>query len=187
MKQKTVLLAALGLVLLAGTARAEVAFQFAIPNVNLPESSAVSGLRLSFLHGKNASQRGLDLGLLSVSETQTFSGLALIGGISRVTGNMDGGAAFSLVNWHSGSDSGLNAAFINLVNDTRDGFNLAFVTIADSSTGVDLGGFNLSKASTAQIGFVNVTDRIDSFQLGFLNVAENGFLPIFPFFNFPAN
>lgn len=186
MKQKIALLVALGLVLLAGTARAEVAFQFAVPNANLPASSAVSGLRLSFLHGENASQRGLDLGLLSVSETQTFSGLALIGGISRVTGTMEGGAAFSFVNWHSGRDSGLNAAFINVVNDTRDAFNLGFVTIADSSTSVDLGGFNLSKASTAQIGFVNVTDRIDSFQIGFLNIAENGFLPIFPFFNAPA-
>ena len=181
-RTKTVLAAvAAALLLAAGSAHADAAFQFAIPNVRLPESSAVSGLRLSFLHGKNSSQRGLDLGLLSVSETQTLSGLALVGGISRVTGQMDGGAAFSLVNWHSGRDSGLNAAFINIVDDTRDAANLGFVTIADSGT-----GFNLSETSTAQIGFVNVTDRIESFQLGFLNVADNGFLPIFPFFNFPA-
>lgn len=186
-RTKTVLAAvAAALLLAAGSAHADAAFQFAIPNVRLPESSAVSGLRLSFLHGKNSSQRGLDLGLLSVSETQTLSGLALVGGISRVTGQMDGGAAFSLVNWHSGRDSGLNAAFINIVDDTRDAANLGFVTIADSGTGFDLGGFNLSETSTAQIGFVNVTDRIESFQLGFLNVADNGFLPIFPFFNFPA-
>ena len=50
---------------------------------------------------------------------------------------------------------------------------------------MDLGGVNISKSSTAQIGFVNVTKHIKSFQFGFINMAENGFLPIFPVFNFP--
>ena len=52
---------------------------------------------------------------------------------------------------------------------------------------VDLGGFNLSKSSTAQIGFVNVTDEIKSFQFGFLNMADNGILPVLPIVNFPKN
>jgi hypothetical protein len=47
------------------------------------------------------------------------------------------------VNLHEGNDSGLTAAFINMVN------------------------------------------KAEGLQLGFLNIAKNGFLPAFPFFNFP--
>lgn len=186
MKRLTSTLFALGLVCLAGPVYAQASFQFAAPDLNLPDRSDVSGIRISLLHGKNRSQRGLDLGLLSMSETSTFSGLGLIGGISRVTGNMEGGAALSFVNWHDGHDSGMNGAFINIVNDTRDAFNLGFVNVADNATSFDLGGFNMSRSSTAQVGFLNVTDRIESFQIGFLNMAKNGFLPVFPFVNFPA-
>lgn len=175
----------LGLILFANQAYAQAAFQFAAPGVRVPDSPTVHGLRFSVIHGKNQGQHGLDLGLLSMSETSNFSGLALICGISRVTRETSGGAAFSLVNWHSSRDSGMNGAFINILNDTEGAFNLGFVTVADGGTAVDLGGFNMSRSSTAQIGFVNVTDKIKTFQFGFLNIAKNGFLPVFPIFNFP--
>ena len=38
-----------------------------------------------------------------------------------------------------------------------------------------------------RLGFVNVTRKIENVQIGFLNFAENGFLPVFPFFNLPKN
>ncbi len=176
---------AFALVFCASPAFAQAAFQFAAPNLQAPKNPDVSGMRLSFLHGENRSQRGLDLGLLSMSETSNLSGLALVAGVSRVTGQMSGAAAFSLVNWHSGSDSGMNGAFVNALNEAGEAFNLGFVTIANGATMVDFGGFNMSKRSTAQIGFLNVTDEIKSFQFGFLNMAKNGFFPIFPIVNFP--
>jgi hypothetical protein len=185
MKRSVAITLALGLILFAKGAYAQVAFQFAAPNLRVPNSSEVSGVRFSIIHGKNQRQRGLDLGLLSMSETSTLSGLALIAGISRVTTGMSGGAAFSLVNWHSGRDSGMNGAFINVLDDTQGAFNLGFVNVAKRGTAVDLGGFNMSRSSTAQIGFLNVTDEIKSFQFGFLNIAKNGFLPVFPVVNFP--
>jgi hypothetical protein len=98
---------------------------------------------------------------------------------------MSAGAAFSLVNYHTGRDTGVNAAFVNLLEDAGGAFNTGFITIARGPTLVDLGGINMSARSTAQIGFVNITKEIESFQLGFLNMAENGFLPVFPIFNFP--
>lgn len=177
----------LGLVLLAGGAYADVAFQFAAPNFQAPRSPDVTGMRFSIFHGKNRSQRGFDLGLLSMSETSRFSGFALVSGVHRVTGDMSGGAAFSIVNWHSGRDSGMNGAFVNVLEDTQKAFNMGFVNVASRGTAVDLGGFNMSRSSTVQIGFVNVTDEIKSFQFGFLNIAKNGFLPVFPIFNFPRN
>ena len=176
---------AISLVFFANAAFAQVGFQFGAPNFQAPKNPEVNGVRFSVIHGKNQVQSGLDMGLLSMSETANFSGLGLICGISRVTEQMSGGVAFSLVNWHDGSDSGMNGAFINVLNDATHAFNMGFVTVAKGGTMVDLGGFNMSKSSTAQIGFLNVTDEIKSFQFGFLNMAKNGFLPIFPIINFP--
>lgn len=173
------------LLLLAHGAAAETPFQLALPSLNVPSDPQVSGMRLSFLYGKNSRTQGFDVGVLSVSETSDFSGLALVGGVSKVTGRMDSGVAFSLVNYHTGTDSGVNGAFINLLNEAPGAFTTGFVIIAKGTTLVDLGGVNVSKSSTAQIGFINVTKRIKSFQFGFINMAENGFLPVFPVFNFP--
>lgn len=180
---KPVLLA-LALLLVAGPSPAETGFQFAAPNLNAPDDPHVDGVRLSFLHGRNQRTRGLDLGLLSMSETAHLSGVAIVAGVSRVTGAMSSGVALSAVNYHTGRDSGVNAAFVNVLDDAGDAFNTGFITVA-RETLVDLGGINVSERSTAQIGFVNVTDEIRSFQFGFLNMAKNGFLPVFPVFNFP--
>ena len=171
----------------ANLASAETAFQFAAPNHQSPADPNVNGVRFSILHGRNQSVRGLDLGLLSLSETSNLSGLSLVLGMSKVTGEMSGGAAISLFNLHTGSDTGVNAAFINRINSAENALNIGFVNIADSVTLVDVGGLNVSKRSAAQLGFINVTKEITSFQFGFLNIAENGFLPWFPIFNFPRN
>src|SRR5215471_11140190 len=72
---------ALALVLCAGPAFAQAKFQFAVPNFRAPDSPDVSGMRLSLLWGENQSQRGFDAGLLSLSETSTFSGMGLILGV----------------------------------------------------------------------------------------------------------
>ena len=140
------LLLAIALQTLAGVTSAETGFQFAAPNHRSPEDPHVNGVRFSIFHGKNQSMRGLDLGLLALSETESLSGLALVLGISKVTGDMSGGGAISLINVHTGRDSGLNAAFINRVNDASDAVDVAFV-----------------------------------------NIAGNGFLPVFPIFNFPKS
>jgi hypothetical protein len=169
----------------AGAALADTPFQLAVPNANVPRDPHVRGVRLSFLHGENQSTRGVDFGVLSLSETSRASGVAFIAGVHQVN-QMAGGAAFSLVNYHTGRDSGMNGAFINVLTDTRRAFNLGFVTYVEGPTLVDLGGINISRSSTVQIGFLNMTDRLESFQFGFLNMADNGFLPIFPVFNFPV-
>ena len=178
------LILSLCLILCAGAAGATTPFQLGVPNANVPNDPHVNGMRLSFIWGKNSRTDGFDMGILSMSETSQLSGLALVGGVSKVTGGMDGGVAFSLLNYHTGSDSGVNGAFINLLNNAN-GFNTGFVQIAQGTTMVDLGGVNVSQSSTVQIGFINVTKRIKTFQFGFINMAENGFLPIFPVFNFP--
>ena len=133
------------------------------------------------------SVRGLDFGLLSLSETADLSGLGLVIGMGKVTEKMSGGAAISLINVHSGSDTGLNAAFVNRINTLESGANFGFVNVSDGYSMVDLGGLNVSDRSSVQLGFLNVTKKLTGLQIGLLNLAENGFLPMFPFFNFPKN
>ncbi len=173
------------LLLYANMASAETFFQFSAPNHQSPEDPDVNGVRLSILHGKNQSVRGLDVGLLSLSETSNLSGVSLVLGIGKVTGEMSDGLAISLINLHTGRDTGINAAFINRVNSVESGLNFGFVNIADGTTMVDVGGLNVSSRSTAQVGFINITKEITGFQFGFVNIAKNGFLPVFPIFNFP--
>jgi hypothetical protein len=169
----------------ASAALAEVPFQFAAPALRAPDDPNVNGVRFSIFYGTNERVRGLDFGLLSLSETTNLSGLGLVAGLGKVTGTMSGGAAISLINIHSGSDTGLNAAFVNLLNDASSAVDVGFINVAEGATMFDLGGLNVSNSSTVQLGFVNVTKNIKGVQIGFLNVAENGFLPVFPFFNFP--
>ena len=157
-----------------------------VPNGRAPDDPHVNGVRLSFFHGRADSVRGFDLGLLSVSRSRDFVGFAVTAGMNKVTGDMNG-AAISLINVHDGRDAGLNAAFINQLGDPDGAVNIGFVQISEGESMMDIGGLNVSKKSTVQLGFVNVTKRITGFQFGFLNVAENGFLPVFPIFNFPGS
>lgn len=165
-------------------ALADAGFQFAVPDRNFPDDP-VAGARVSIFWGNNDRTKAFDLGLISMSETRVRSGFGLIWGISRVTERSDGAVTLSFVNYHTGTDKGMNGAFINLVNDTTAAFNLGFVQIADGATSFDLGGVNVSKQSKVQLGFINITKEITGFQFGFLNMAENGIFPIFPFFNYP--
>jgi hypothetical protein len=74
--------------LFAGAAVAETGFQFAVPNFNAPSDPNVRGLRFSFLHGKNRSMRGVDFGLLSMSETSRASGVAFVACVHKVSEEM---------------------------------------------------------------------------------------------------
>ena len=93
-------------------ALAETAFQFAAPNLRAPDDPNVSGIRFAVFHGKNQSVRGVDFGLLSLSETANLSGFSAVLGIGKLSGNMSG-CASGLINVHTGKDTGVNAAFIN--------------------------------------------------------------------------
>jgi len=165
---------------------AEASMQFATIDTRAPDDPDVNGLRFSLLHGDARRIRGLDLGLASLSESDQLSGLRLTLGVSRLRGDMEG-VDLSLVNVHSGRDRGVDAAFVNHVNEVADGVQVGFLNLADGATVLDIGGLNLSRSSRLQVGFINVTDHIHSLQFGFVNLAKNGFLPVFPFFNFPKD
>jgi hypothetical protein len=174
----------LSLLVFSQAALAETPFQFAAPGLRAPDDPSVNGIRFSVLHGKNQRVRGVDFGLLSLSETTNLSGFSAVLGMGKLTGNLSG-CASSLINVHTGRDIGVNAAFVNRVNTVESGANIGFLNIADGYTMVDLGGLNVSDRSSVQLGFLNITKKLTGVQIGFLDIAENGFLPMFPIFNFP--
>ena len=180
---KRLILALLVLILLPLSVQAETSAQFQMVG-RAPDDPDVNGFRLVLLYGKNKSVRGLDLGLANFSEQETFNGFSFIMGISR-TSVSSSGCACSFVNIHEGKSSGFNGAFVNLVKNMETGANVGFVNVTENSSSVDIGGLSMSKKSKTQIGFVNFTEELGTLQIGFLNFAENGFQPMFPFFNYP--
>jgi len=172
------------LCLLATPAIAETSFQFSFAGAQAPEDPDVNGFRIALFHGKNTSVRGFDLGIASFSEAGNQSGFSMNWGIGKVTGQSSG-LASGFVNVHTGVDSSFNAAFINSIKTQKSGVNLGFINVTDGFSNVDISGIGISNESKGQVGFINITTKINNVQIGFLNFAENGFLPVFPFFNFP--
>lgn len=170
----------------ASGSSAQAAFQFSAPGLRAPDDPHVNGIRLSVFTGRNQSVRGLDLGLFASSATGDLTGFQSVLGIGRLSGDLQG-CAFSLVNLHEGRDRGVNAALFNRVHRMENGLNLGAMNLVDDYSRVDVGVLNLSERSGVQVGILNMTTHIEGVQLGFLNFADNGFLPIFPFFNFPRN
>jgi hypothetical protein len=172
------------LCILATPAAGETSFQVSAAGARAPEDPNVDGFRLVLFYGKNQSVGGFDLGVASLSEAANASGFSMIWGLGRVTGRSSG-LASSFVNVHSGVDTGVNAAFINSVDTLKSGANIGFINVTDGYSNVDVSGMGISKKSKVQVGFVNITGEIESLQIGFLNVAENGIFPVLPLFNIP--
>jgi hypothetical protein len=172
------------LCLLTTPAIGETSFQFSAAGAQAPVDPDVNGFRVVLFYGKNESVGAFDLGIASWSEAANSSGVAMIWGLGRVTGRSSG-LASGFVNLHAGEDSGVNAAFINSVKTMKSGVNIGFINFTDGFSSVDISGMAISKESKVQLGFVNLTEKINGIQIGFLNFAENGIFPVFPFFNIP--
>jgi len=183
MKKMTTWCAALAM--LAGASSAMAApIQLSIPGQNFPAEQQVEGVRFAFLNGKTHSVEGINISILGLSEVDQLKGIDLgfFFGASRVKSQFTG-AAFTLVNWHQGHDTGLNVGFVNLVNQV-DGFNLAAVNVSEGNSLANLGFINYAGRTTFQLGFVNATKQLDGLQIGLVNFAENGVLPVMPLVNF---
>ena len=135
---------------------------------------------------------GIDLCLFNLYETRG-TGLQLIGldcsskNESRITGCQIGGllrscvrgAQIGAITYNPGIDRGrnrreslgkcLNLGVLNF--DLTEGFQIGVLN-------------NTSEGNPVQIGLFNTAFDGSPFQIGLLNINPNGFLPIFPFFNY---
>ena len=134
---------------------------------------------------------GIDFCLCNIYGTGWGAGLQMIGvdfsthDDSKITGCQIGGILTSAVrgaqigavtyNPKVGINRGrsfgkcLNLGVMNL--DLTEGFQVGVVN-------------NTSEGNPVQVGLFNTTFEGSPFQIGLLNINPNGFLPIFPFFNY---
>ena len=151
---------------------------------------------------------GIDFCLFNLNETRG-TGLQVIGldcsakNDSRITGCQIGGllrssvrgAQIGAITYNPGrqglhSDSAVlrDGTGIDRGHDYRDSpgkcLNLGVLNF-DLTEGFQVGVLNnTSDGNPVQIGLFNTTFDGSPFQIGLLNINPNGFLPIFPFFNY---
>jgi len=175
----------LGMLLLVSTmAFADTPIQLStVGNINLPEGN-VTGVRFPLLYGKTDTVKGVDLHILAVGETNSFTGLQfplLIAG-GNIVNNEFKGVGFGLFNYHKGHSTGALIGPVNISNEVK-GLQWGFVNYSKGRSTVDLGAINISQGAAFQLGFFNMTNDLTGVQIGLINMAKTGFLPIFPFFN----
>ena len=124
----------------------------------VPSSQGIKGARLSLFYGNNTTLKGFDFVFL---------------GVNRVKSDMTG-VQLGLVNWtESGEQAGAQLGLVSLTGGYFKGAQLGWA-------------FNYAKEVTGlQFGIVNYAERLHKgLQLGLINIAKNGFLPIFVITNF---
>ncbi|HJO93211.1 MAG TPA: hypothetical protein QF753_07415 [Victivallales bacterium] len=70
-----------------------------------------------------------------------------------------------------------------------EGAQVCLVNINKNVIGAQVGIYNGTDVMEqgAQVGIVNNAKKSDAIQIGLINIMENGFLPVFPFFNYPKS
>ena len=104
--------------------------------------------------------------------------LAILGNKARLVGGWQiGGINFAERVY--GQQLGLGSATIDFYGIQSS----CFVNMASSGHGLQLAAYNcVGDLTGVQLGLVNQASH--GFQIGLININENGFLPVFPFFNF---
>jgi len=152
------------------------------------EAVSVEGLRLSLIRGANRDVSGFDLSCLATRTLGSLRGLQ-IAPANDVEGDGSGVQIAFFTSYVEGGFRGLQLSGIAGRAGRGTGAQIAAVH-SDASV---WRGFQISLATRAgemkglQIGLLNRARELEGLQLGLLNFNENGFLPVFPFFNFGAS
>ncbi len=169
---------------LATNLLADAGSQFQFAGLKSSEDENVDGFRFSMLYGSSNRMSGFDLGLASYARSNQFEGFGPLLGIGHVTGDSNG-CLCSIVNVVEGTASGANLGFLNVFGEAPEAVNLSFMNVTEGTSNVDIAAMAVSKKSKVQVGLLNITGEIERFQIGLLNIAENGIAPVFPLFNMP--
>lgn len=133
----------------------------------VPQDQSVKGFRFSLLYGRNYDMEGLDISLVGLNDND-FSGVqfAAVG----ITKKKFTGVQWAAISWAGESLEGAQLGFFNGTKDMK-WIQVGTINYAESVEGI-------------QLSFINFTDYLHGIQVGILNFAKNGFMPVFPLFNF---
>lgn len=109
------------------------------------------------------------------------------------------GAQTGFVNHAARSVEGLQIGAVNVARGRAQGAEISAVNVMGSTNGAQIGLVNVTerfnrgasfgvvnyapKAEGLQLGLVNVTENLHGIQIGAINVAKNGVLPVLPIMN----
>ena len=161
---------------LAGAAGAEpppasVQLALANPVQWVDADRSVTALRLSIINGENVDVTGFDLSGVVTVTTGTVRGLQ-IALVNQVIGECKGVQLGGFVNYVEGRLSGLQLSTAGAYAGDGSGAQItAFLAQAKSFRGFQMALFTWA-------------DEMQGLQIGFLNFNKNGFLPVFPIFNY---
>jgi len=134
-----------------------------------PEDTAIKGVRLNVIYGKNVAVTGLDIGIINHSGSDGFRGLQY--GLVGISDDDFIGWQNNFINISKGEVQGFQSALVN-TTPNMSGFQLGFVNHANDMSGFQLGLVNFAERMTKglQIGVVNI-------------IREGGRFPVFPVVN----
>ena len=102
----------------------------------------VSAFRFNLIYGKNASVKGVDLGLVNQTTTRS-SGLQW--GFVNVNDGGFKGVQLAAFSYNKGTTDGLQWSTVNYAG-TAGGLQLAFLNYAKSLQGIQIGVLNIAKS-----------------------------------------
>ncbi|MBW2420384.1 MAG: hypothetical protein JRH19_17720 [Deltaproteobacteria bacterium] len=150
---------------------AAVQLAFLDPIQTIEQERSIRGMRLCLLRGANQGLTGVD-----------------VSAVATVTQGSMRGLQIAVANQVSGGVTGLQlGAFMNEVGGDLRGVQLSAVTSQVSGgTGVQIATVyaDVKQLKGLQVGIVTHAEELHGLQLGLLNFNKNGFLPVFPIFNF---
>jgi hypothetical protein len=160
----------------AGAGRAEGP----VPSVSPIQVSILPGVQLL---SQDVPIWGLDLNLIRGSQ-QTVLGLS-VGFMNEVSENLSG-LGLGAINLANGNATGIQAGAGNAVEGRFRGIQTAILNINEGTLkGAQFGLANATEdGSGLQLGVYNQATSLKGLQIGLLNINKNGFLPVFPIFNF---
>jgi hypothetical protein len=135
------------------------------------EETSVTAFRLSLIVGVNRDVTGLDVSAIATHTLGTLRGLQ-VALANEVAGDCTGVQIGGAVNRVEGRLRGVQLSGVMV--HAGDGAGVQIAPILAQAT--KLRGF--------QFGLVTHAQEMRGLQLGLLNFNENGFLPVFPIFNF---
>lgn len=152
----TLLCVFLGLLLSEPLPAAERPVQLSLftPLQIFPEEDNITVFRFNLIYGRNASVRGLDLGL-----------------VNHTTGSGSKAVQWGLVSWNDEDFTGWQYNTVNVTRRNFKGFQWGAVNYVNSGRGL-------------QLGLVNYAETMYGIQIGFVNVIRTGgLLPVLPIVN----
>jgi len=156
------------------------------PTLNISEGEEVNGLRVPVFFGTTEKVTGVDFNIFA-SDVDEFTGLQggifLGAGIFNKVNTKFKGVGLGLINLHDGNGDGFLLGAGNLTNDFK-GLKLGIFNYSNSNSNYEFGLVNYSKEVFFQFGLLNIAGKINGIQIGLLNFANNGVLPVMPFLNF---